>query len=368
MISNIQRKEVDTMKLRGLRKITPYVAGEQPAQEGIIKLNTNENAYSPSPKVVEAMKNFDANSLRKYSTLDQAELTQALADQLDLQPEQIIIGNGSDDILSMAFLAFFNDASPVIFPNLTYGFYKVWADLYHVPYKEIPLTADFTIDSQDYLVENGGIILANPNAPTGIYKSLDELEIILQANEEVVVVIDEAYINFGGKSALSLLDKYKNLFITRTFSKDAALAGLRVGYGIGHPDLIQLMKAIKNSINPYSVDLLAENLALAAVRDWKYYENTAQSIQDVRDQFAKQIKKLGFEVLPSHTNFLLVKPTKISAEKLFSYLKENRIYVRYFPKVNKIKDYLRISIGRADEMEQVLACIVKCMSQTIKNE
>ena len=345
------------IKLKGLRQIQPYVAGQQPQESNMIKLNTNENAYGPSPKVAETLQNFDAQELRKYSSLDQAELCQALATNLGVSPDQLIIGNGSDDILSMAFLAFFNSGESVLFPDLTYGFYKVWADLYQVPFREISLTDDFEVHPSDYFGDNGGIILANPNAPTGIYLPLNQLEEILASNQDVVVVVDEAYIHFGGQSALPLLDTYPNLFITRTFSKDAALAGLRVGYGIGHPDLIAVMKAVKDSINPYSVDLLAERLALAAVQDWDYYLETGRAIQETRDWFAGELAALDFQVLPSQTNFVLAQPTRISAAELFQKLEERRIYVRYFPKAERIKDFLRISIGRREEMETVLAAI-----------
>ena len=355
------------VKLKGLRQIQPYVAGQQPKEAQMIKLNTNENAYGPSLKVAEALRDFDEESLRLYSSLDQADLCQALAANLGVSPGQLIIGNGSDDILSMAFLAFFNSGEPVLFPDLTYGFYKVWADLYQVPFKEIPLADDFTVTTADYLGDNGGIILANPNAPTGIYKPLEELEEILAANPDAVVVVDEAYIHFGGQSALPLLERYPNLFITRTFSKDAALAGLRVGYGIGHPDLIAVMKAVKDSINPYSVDLLAERLALAAVEDWAYYQETGRAIQQTRDWFAAELTQLGFQVLPSLANFVLVQPSRISASALFQKLQDRKIYVRYFPKVARIKDYLRISIGSREEMEKVLDAvkeIIKASEET----
>ncbi|MGT2925165.1 histidinol-phosphate transaminase [Streptococcus caviae] len=343
--------------IRGLRQIEPYVAGAQPAEKNMIKLNTNENAYGASPKVREVLAHFDADSLRKYSTLDQADLRAVLAENLQVRPEQLMIANGSDDVLSIAFLAFFNNDEPVLFPDLTYGFYKVWADLYRVNYHEVPLAEDFTIKTEDYLADNGGIILTNPNAPTGIYKPLAEIEAILQANRDVVVILDEAYINFGGQSALSLLSKYDNLVITRTFSKDAALAGLRVGYAIASPELIAVMNAVKHSINPYSVDLLAEKLAAAAVEDWSYYQKTAKKIQKTRDWFSQQLVKQGFTVLPSQANFVLTKPAGISAAALFKALEARKIYVRYFPTVDRIKDYLRISIGRQDEMEAVIKTI-----------
>lgn len=343
--------------IKGLRQITPYEAGSQPRQKDIIKLNTNENAYAPSPQVREAVANFNADQLRRYSTLDQFELRQRLAKQHGVDANQIIVGNGSDDILSLAILSFFNGHSPVIFPDLTYGFYKVWMDLYHVPYREIPLNQNFEIDSQDYFSENGGIILANPNAPTGLFKPLEEIEDIIKANQDVVVIIDEAYVNFGGQTSLPLLKKYDNIFITRTFSKDASLAGLRVGYGIGSPELLGVIGAVKNSVNPYNVNSISECLACAAVDSWEYYENTCQKIMTSRDWFQKELLALGFEVLTSEANFVLCKPAGISAQKLFNALQSKHIYVRYFPKNERIKDYLRISIGTQEEMERVMTAI-----------
>lgn len=344
-------------EIRGLRKIEPYVAGSQPKEDNIIKLNTNENAYGPSPKVSQALETFDVHSLRKYSTLDQAALRHALSENLQVSADQIIVGNGSDDILSMAFLAFFNSEEPVLFPDLTYGFYKVWADLYHINYHEIPLNENFEIETADYLADNGGIVLTNPNAPTGIFKSLDEIEAIVKANQDVVVIIDEAYINFGGQTALPLLQKYDNIFITRTFSKDAALAGLRVGYGIGSPKLMAVINAVKNSINPYNVNSIAECLATAAVENWDYYEGTCHKIMATRDWFSSALQDLDFSVLPSATNFILVEPEGVSAEALFNHLQAQKIYVRYFPKVDRIKNKLRISIGTQEEMERVLSAI-----------
>ncbi len=343
--------------IKGLRDIEPYVAGSQPSGENLIKLNTNENAYGPSPKVAEVFSKFDVHQLRKYSTLDQKKLRIALAEQHGIAPEQIIVGNGSDDILSMAFLAFFNSDEPVLFPDLTYGFYKVWADLYHINYHEIPLNHDFEIDGNDYIADNGGIVITNPNAPTGIYKPLDELERIIRANQDVVVIIDEAYINFGGETALPLLKKYENVFITRTFSKDASLAGLRVGYGMGSPKLMAVINAIKNSVNPYNVDLIAENLAVAAVESWDYYEDTCQKIIATRDWFATELRQLGFTVLDSKTNFVLAECPQKDAGNLFEYLQTKNIYVRYFPKVDRIQNHLRISIGTQAEMEQVVEVI-----------
>lgn len=340
--------------IKGLIDIEPYVAGSQPSGENLIKLNTNENAYGPSPKVAEVFSHFEIHQLRKYSTLDQESLRVVLAKQHGLDPSQIIVGNGSDDVLSMAFLAFFNSDEPVLFPDLTYAFYKVWADLYRINYHEVPLTSDFEIDGNDYIADNGGVVLTNPNAPTGIYKSLEAIEAIIKANQDVVVIIDEAYINFGGETALPLLKKYDNVFITRTFSKDASLAGLRVGYGMGSTKLISVINAVKNSVNPYNVDLIAEKLAVAAVESWGYYENTCQKIIATRDWFTKELRDLDFSVLESKTNFVLAECPQNDAANLFDYLQAKNIYVRYFPKVERIKNHLRISIGTQAEMEQVI--------------
>lgn len=350
-------QRVEKRMIKGLRTIEPYVAGRQPKGKNIIKLNTNENAYGPSPTVKQALADFDVDSLRKYSSLDQADLRQALSENLGVPADQIIIGNGSDDILSMAFLAFFNSDEPILFPDLTYGFYKVWAQLYQINYHEIPLNEELEIEIEDYIADNGGIVIANPNAPTGIFKSLDELEVIVQANQDVVVIIDEAYVNFGGQTALPLLKKYENVFITRTFSKDASLAGLRVGYGIGSPKLMAVINAVKNSVNPYNVNSLSENLATAAVQSWDYYENTIQKIIETRTWFQSELEAIGFSVVASTTNFILTKPAGISAEDLFNHLQAKKIYVRYFPKQERIKDYLRISIGSQAEMERVLEVV-----------
>ena len=343
--------------IRGLRQIEPYRAGAQPRQLDIIKLNTNENAYGASSKVKEALAGFSADQLRRYSSLDQDSLRQALSRQLGVDASQLIIGNGSDDILSIAFLTFFNNPEPILFPDLTYGFYKVWADLYQIPYQEVPLAADFTIKTEDYQRPNGGIILTNPNAPTGIYKPLAEIEDILKSNRDVAVIVDEAYINFGGQTALSLLEKYDHLVLVRTFSKDASLAGLRVGYAVASPRLIASMNAVKHSINPYSVDLLAERLATAAVEDWEHYERNCRRIAETRDWFRQALIELGFMVLPSATNFVLAKPQGISSRSLFEKLEARGIFVRYFPNEKRIEDFLRISIGSREEMEECLSAI-----------
>lgn len=344
--------------IKGLRNIAPYVPGAQPQEKNIIKINTNENAFPPSPGVLKALSKFEGNRLRRYSSLDNHELCQALANQLGIDQEQIIVGNGSDDILALAFLSFFNSGDAVLFPDITYGFYKVWADLFQIPFEEIPLSETFELVTGDYVGrKNGGIVIANPNAPTGIFKNLSEIEQIVKANQDVVVIIDEAYIAFGGESVLPLLSQYDNIFITRTFSKDAALAGLRVGYGIGSPKLISVIQAVKNSYNPYAVDSIAESLATAAVIDTSYYDGINAEISQTRDWFSDELSALGFEVLKSKTNFILMKPRGVSAKALFEFLQAKKIYVRYFGDHGRLSDYLRISIGTRAEMTKVVAVI-----------
>lgn len=344
--------------IKGLRNIAPYVPGAQPQEKNMIKINTNENAFPPSPGVMKALSAFEGNQLRQYSSLDNHQLCHELATQLGVDQEQIIVGNGSDDILALAFLSFFNSGDPVLFPDITYGFYKVWSDLFQIPFKEVPLSKDFEVLTGDYIGQkNGGIVIANPNAPTGIFKPLSEIEEIVKANQDVVVVIDEAYIAFGGETALPLLARYDNVFITRTFSKDAALAGLRVGYGIGSSKLISVIHAVKNSYNPYAVDSIAESLATAAVIDKAYYDKINAEISNTRDWFSDELTALGFEVLSSQTNFILTKPAGISAKALFDFLQSKKIYVRYFGDHGRLSDYLRISIGTREEMTKVVQVI-----------
>lgn len=344
--------------IKGLRSIAPYVPGTQPREKNMIKINTNENAFPPSSGVLKVLSEFDGTQLRQYSSLDNYQLCHELANSLGVDQEQIIVGNGSDDILALAFLSFFNSGAPVFFPDITYGFYKVWSDLFKIPFKEILLSQHFEIVTDDYIEhKTGGIVIANPNAPTGIFKSLSEIEEIVKANQDVVVIIDEAYITFGGESALPLLAQYDNIFITRTFSKDAALAGLRVGYGIGSPKLISVIHAVKNSYNPYAVDSIAESLATAAVLDKTYYDKINAEISSTRDWFSDELSALGFEVLCSKTNFILTKPVGISARELFEFLQTKKIYVRYFGDQGRLSEYLRISIGTRAEMTKVVQVI-----------
>ncbi|WP_086347463.1 histidinol-phosphate transaminase [Candidatus Enterococcus clewellii] len=348
--------------MKGIRKIAPYVPGVQPNSHNMIKINTNENPYPPSPKVAEALKSFDSNQLKRYSSLDNLSLKMALAEKYGVSPEQLMIGNGSDEVLAFSFLAFFNSEDPILFPDITYGFYKVWADLFHIPFKELPLNEAFEIDLQDYEQLNGGLVIANPNAPTGLFKTVEEIRLFLKKQTDVIVIIDEAYVEFAEDSVLSLLDDHPNLIIVRTLSKSQSLAGLRIGYAIGAPEYIAILESIKSSFNPYSVDTLAEALAAAAVKDHTYYKKITDEICETRDWFSQQLQTLGFESLPSQTNFVLSTHYKLDMEQLYQFLASKNIFVRYFSKPERLNKYLRISIGTKKEMKKVLEAITNYLN------
>ncbi|MGC6769934.1 histidinol-phosphate transaminase [Enterococcus sp. LJL51] len=343
--------------MKGIRKIAPYIPGNQPNYPNMIKINTNENPYPPSPKVEKALKEFKVEDLKRYSSLDNQLLKNALADKHQLLPEQLIIGNGSDEVLAFCFLAFFNSSESILFPDITYGFYKVWADLFHIPFKELPLTTDFHIDFSDYNQPNGGIVIANPNAPTGLFKSSEAVRTLLKKHPDVIVIIDEAYAEFAEETMLPLLDEFSNLIIVRTLSKSQSLAGLRIGYAIGDPRYIAVMESVKSSFNPYSVDLLAEKLAAAAVEDTSYYQKINEEICKTREWFVSKLATFGFQSLDSQTNFVLTTHKTIDVPALYHFLEEQNIFVRYFAKPARLKKYLRISIGTREEMEKTAAAI-----------
>lgn len=352
--------------MKGIRKITPYVPGEQPNYSDMIKLNTNENPYPPSPKVKAALNNFDTEQLKRYSSINNPDVKSALATKHGLSPKHFIIGNGSDEVLAFCFLAFFNSSDPLLFPDITYGFYKVWADLFHIPYRELPLNEQFAIDLKDYTQTNGGIIIANPNAPTGLFKPIAEIKQLLEMNPDVIVIIDEAYIDFATESAVSLLDNYPNLVIVRTLSKSSSLAGLRVGYAIGNPIYIQVVESIKSSFNPYSVDMLAECLAVAALEDDTYYTKITNKICETRNWFTTSISNLGFQALSSQTNFILLTHPDIVITELYHYLESQDVFVRYFSTIDRLKNYLRVSIGTQEEMEKVQQLLVNYLQNNDK--
>jgi len=332
-----------------VRTVTPYVAGEQPKRADIIKLNTNECPYPPAPGVTAGIEGLKAADFRLYPDPDCTALVECLAEYYNLSPEQVFVGVGSDDVLALAFLTFFNSKKPVLFPDITYSFYDVWAELYRIPYQIIPLDGNFQIVKEDYLAENGGIIFPNPNAPTGVFESLDLIEFIVSKNSGSVVIIDEAYIDFGGISALDLIKKYDNLLIVQTFSKSRAMAGMRIGYAMGNRDMIKYLSDAKFSFNSYTMNRTALNLGVEAVLDTAYFTNITAKIMKTREWFEKELDRLGFIYPKSLGNFVFATHPSISGEVLFNALREKGIYVRRWDRP-RIAEYLRITIGTDGEM------------------
>lgn len=339
---------------QNVRKVVPYVPGEQPKDKEIIKLNTNENPYPPSPAVQKVIAQADCGSLRKYPDPLCTPLIQELARTYGVNTDQIFVGVGSDDVLALSFLTYFNSEKPVLFPDVTYSFYDVWADLYQIPYVQIPLAEDYTIRTADYKRENGGIIFPNPNAPTGLAMGLSQIEEILQANPESVVIVDEAYVDFGTPSALSLLEKYDNLLVVQTFSKSRSLAGIRIGFAIGSKEMIECLWAVRNSFNSYTLNGIAAAVGAAALQDDAYFKETTRKIIQTREKSKIRFRELGFACGDSMSNFLFVKPPKISAGELFEELREQKIFVRHF-NGERTKDYLRVTIGTDQEMDALFA-------------
>lgn len=337
--------------LDNIRKVVPYTPGEQP-QRKVIKLNTNECPYPPAPGVVEAVRGIKASRLRLYPDPACRELRAALAEEYGLDTEQVFVGVGSDDVLSMCFLTFFAGQKPVLFADITYSFYDVWADVYRIPYEQVLLQEDYRLDVAGFLRENGGIVICNPNAPTGLVEPLSAIEKIVKGNPGSIVVVDEAYIDFGGQTALPLLKKYPNLIIVRTMSKSRALAGLRVGYAFGSKELIGYLHDVKFSVNSYTMNMPALAAGLAAVQDRPYFEETVDKVIVTREHTKRELARLGFGYLESGTNFIFARPPEgVQAGELFEELREHDIYVRYFPKP-RLSEYLRITIGTDGEMQQ----------------
>lgn len=333
--------------------LEPYTPGEQPQIEQLIKLNTNENPYGPSPKVQEAISQAEISKLMLYPDPQAAELIQAIADYYRLDEEQVMVGNGSDEILAFSFMAFQGHNHEICFPEPSYGFYKVYGDIFHAVRKEIPLKKDLTIDPEDYKNLDGTIIIANPNAPTGIALDLDDIEQILKANRSNLVIIDEAYIDFGAKSCVPFLQKYDNLLVIQTFSKSRSLAGSRVGFAMGSREVIADLNRIKFSFNPYNLNRLSILAAAEAIRDDGYFQKTRAQIIKTREEFTEDLKSLGFTVLPSSANFVFAKSDRLSGKEYFTGLRESNIIVRHFEK-DPISDYVRITIGKKEDMEELL--------------
>ncbi len=339
-----------------IRRAVPYTPGEQPQGKGIIKLNTNENPYPPAPGVEKLLREMDSDSLRLYPDPDARELTETLAKYYGLRPAQIFVGVGSDDVLAMAFLTFFHSGRPILFPDITYSFYDVWAGLFQIPYRECPLDGDFRLRTEDYLQENGGIIFPNPNAPTGILEPLEKVEEILRANPGVVVIVDEAYIDFGGVSCLPLLEKYDNLLVVQTFSKSRSLAGMRIGFAMGGEKLITYLKNVKFSFNSYTMNRTALALGVEAVKDDAYFKNCNARIVETRERIKKELLKLDFTFMDSRANFIFAAHKRVPGARLFAELKERGIFVRHWEKP-RIADHIRITIGTEEQMDRLLEAL-----------
>lgn len=338
---------------KNIRKVEPYVPGEQP-QRKVIKLNTNENPYPPAPGVEKALEEMDTDRLRLYPDPTASVLVNELAEFYHVKPEQVFVGVGSDDVLSMCFLTFFNSEKPIFFPDITYSFYKVWAELYRIPYECQKLDDQFRIVKEDYYKENGGVIFPNPNAPTAVYKDLSEIEDIIEHNQDVIVIVDEAYIDFAGRSALELIDKYENLIVVQTFSKARSMAGMRIGYAISNPALIKYLNDAKYSFNSYTMNQTSLVAGVESVKDKAYFEETVHKIIDTREWAKEEFTKLGFEFPDSQANFIFVKHPKYDAKELFEALKAHDIYVRYWGS-ERIEQYLRVTVGTREEMEALFA-------------
>lgn len=336
-----------------VRRVVPYVPGEQPDQPDMIKLNTNENPYPPAPGVRKALEAFDTDRLRLYPDPKAGALTRALADYYGVKPSQVFVGVGSDDVLAMSFLTFFNSDKPILFPDITYSFYDVWAEEFRIPYVTKALDDNFHIVPEDYFGENGGVIFPNPNAPTGVELPLSAIEDILQHNRDVVVIVDEAYVDFGAKTALPLLEKYDNLLVVQTFSKSRSMAGMRIGFCIGNEELISYLNDVKYSFNSYTMDQLTLALGTEALKDQAYFQETVDKIVKTREWTKKELRRLGFTFEDSKANFIFASHETIPAGQIFQALRDRHIYVRYFDKP-RIDNYLRITIGTREEMETLI--------------
>jgi len=336
-----------------VKDLVPYVPGEQPKLARLVKLNTNENPYGPSPKALEAMRGELNDNLRLYPDPNSDRLKQAVAEYYDVTPAQVFVGNGSDEVLAHIFHGLFQHArGPLLFPDVSYSFYPVYCGLYGIPFEQVALDEQFQIRVADYNKPNAGIIFPNPNAPTGCLLPLQAIEQLLQANRDSVVVVDEAYIDFGGETAISLVDRYDNLLVTQTLSKSRSLAGLRVGLAVGHPDLIEALERIKNSFNSYPLDRMAIVGAAAAFEDKAYFQATCRKVIDSREALVEQLVGKGFEVLPSAANFIFARHPQHDAAQLAARLREQGVIVRHF-KQERIAQFLRITIG-TPEMNQAL--------------
>lgn len=341
-----------------VNQLTPYTPGEQPQLNNLIKLNTNENPFGPSPKVIEAIAKANSEELRKYPDPNAKTLKQTIASHFEVESDMVFIGNSSDEVLAHVFRGLLKHDKPLLFPDITYSFYPVYCKLFEIDYVQVPLRDDFTLNIDDYKQANGGIIFANPNAPTGIALSIHEVEQLAAQNPNSVIVVDEAYVDFADDSAVRLIKQYANVLVTQTLSKSRSLAGLRVGIALANAKLIEGLERIKNSFHPYTLDSLAIAGATAAFEDHEYLEATCQKVNNTRERVRQRMQQIGFTVLPSSANFVFAKHKSESAEKIFLALRERNIIVRYFDKP-RINEFLRISIGTDAEMDAFLAALAE---------
>lgn len=333
-----------------IQALKPYVPGEQPKDNCFIKLNTNENPYPPSPKVIDAISKETDASLRRYPDPNCEALKQAIAEYYSVKKGNVFVGNGSDEVLALSFISFFKQRQPILFPDISYSFYEVYCRIFEIQNIRVPLTAALNISLADYAQPNGGIIFPNPNAPTGKLLLLDSIEKLLKQNDRSVVIVDEAYIDFGGDTAIALIDKYPNLLVAQTFSKSRSLAGLRVGAALGSEELIEGLERAKNSFNSYPLDRLAIAGAVEAIRDEAYFQSTCKKVMETRERTVAALSKMGFSIVPSRANFVFIRPKGIQARELYTRLKDEKILVRYFDKP-RIDEYLRVTIGTDADMQ-----------------
>ena len=347
-----------------LCNLEAYVPGEQPKDRKYIKLNTNESPYPPAPKVMEVVNRKAVEGLNLYSDPDAKILVDELAKFYNVANEQVFVGNGSDEVLGFCFLAFFDEERKACFPNITYGFYKVYSKSFNIDAIEIPLKDDFTIDANDYVNCVRNIIIANPNAPTGLSLTTNEIELILKTNIDRVVIIDEAYVDFGSKSCISLLDKYPNLIVVQTFSKSRNLAGARLGFAVASTEIIYDLNKIKFSFSPYNINGLSLVAGVESVKDKEYFEECNNKVINTRERISVEFRKLGFKVIPSKTNFVFVTHNLISGEEYHKSLREKGVLTRYY-KQPKIDDYVRITIGTDEEMDKVIKITDEILSELL---
>ncbi|MCK5812220.1 MAG: histidinol-phosphate transaminase [Clostridiales bacterium] len=342
-----------------VKSITPYTPGEQPKDMMYIKLNTNENPYPPSLKVLKAMKDSVTDKMQLYPDPESVKLRKRAATYYNVKFENIFVGNGSDEILALAFMAFYQDTK-ICYPEISYSFYPVYSNLYQVDDEKIPMNDNLTIDVNKIMNKNKGVLITNPNAPTGEHLNIETLEKIISSNNQNVVIIDEAYIDFGGDSVISLIDKYDNLLVIQTFSKSRSLAGLRIGIAFGSENLINQLTSIKNCFNSYPVDKISQVAAIASFDDELYFQSICQKIKNTRKYTISELEKLGMEVLPSKANFIFSKHKNINGEKLYLKLREMGILVRYFS-LPSISEYVRITIGTKEQMDKLIKAIRKIL-------